>query len=62
MNRKIVHELGKEKKFDFKGIGRKSPRDKSLVNLLKSPAIMAGSLKKKSSSKPKTQNLKSSKQ
>ena len=62
LDRKIVHELRKEMKFDFKAIGRKSPIDKYLVKLPKSPAIMAGSLKKKSSSKTKTQNLKNPKQ
>ena len=33
--------------FDNKNIGRKSPRDRSIVELLKSPAIMASGLSTK---------------
>ena len=40
-DRKVNYEFAKEMNFDDKNIGRKSPRDKSFVELLKSPAIMA---------------------
>ena len=39
--RKLFSEFGKEIKFDNKQTGRKSDRDKSLIRLLKSIAIMA---------------------
>ena len=38
---KLISEFGKEMKFDVKQKGQKSGRDKSLIKLIKSPAIMA---------------------
>ena len=43
-DRKIIREFVEEMKFDIKIIGRKSPRDSSIVELLKSPAIMASGI------------------
>ena len=60
-DQKPIYEFEKEMKFNIKKVGRKTPRDEPLIKLLISPVIMAGSLKKESSSKPKTQNLKKSK-
>ena len=40
-DRKINREFAEEMNFNIKNIGRKSPRDRSIVELLKSPAIMA---------------------
>ena len=40
-DQKLIYEFGKEMKFDIKQKGRKSNRDKSMIKLLKSPAIMA---------------------
>ena len=40
-DRKIIREFAEEMNFDIKNIGRPSCRDKSLINLLKSPAIRA---------------------
>ena len=40
-DRKLIYKFGKELNFNFKQKGRKSNRDKSLIKLLKSPAIMA---------------------
>ena len=48
-----MFEFPKERYFDEKALGKKSTRDESLVRLLESPAMMADSLKKKSSSKAK---------
>ena len=48
-------------KFNIKQKERESPRNESLIKLLKSPAIMARSFKQKFSLKAKTQNLKESK-
>ena len=45
-NRKLIYEFGKEIKFDIKQKGGKSNRDKSMTNLLKSPAIMASGVSK----------------
>ena len=44
---KLIYEFGKEMKFDIKQRGRKSNRDKSLIKLLESPAIMASGTSKK---------------
>ena len=44
-DKKLMYEFGKEMYFDEKALGNKSVRDKSLIRLLQSPAIMAGSLK-----------------
>ena len=41
---KIIYEFAEEMKFDINNIGRKSPRDRSLVELLNSPAIMASGI------------------
>ena len=38
---KIMFELGEEMYFDEKALGNESTRDKSLIRLVKSPAIMA---------------------
>ena len=35
-----MYDFAKEKKFDVKGFGRKSTRNRSLINLLKSPGLM----------------------
>ena len=40
-DQEILREFAEERKFDIIKIGRKSPRDSSIVELLKSPAIMA---------------------
>ena len=40
-DRELFYEFGKELKFNIKHVGRKSPRDKTLLKLLKSLAIMA---------------------
>ena len=40
----MIHEFGKEKKFDIKQKGRPSAPDKSLIKLLESPAIMASGI------------------
>ena len=40
-DQKLIYEFGKEINFNIKQKGRKSDRDKSMIKLLKSPAIMA---------------------
>ena len=40
-NQKLIYEFGKEMNFNIRQKGRKSDRDKSMIKLLKSPAIMA---------------------
>ena len=40
-DQKLIYEFGKEMNFNIKQKGRKSDRDKPLIKLLKSPAIMA---------------------
>ena len=40
-DQKLIYEFGKEKNFNIKQKERKSDRDKSVIKLLKSPAIMA---------------------
>ena len=45
-DQKLIYEFGKEMSFDFKRMGRKSNRDKSRIDLLKSPAIMASRIPK----------------
>ena len=40
-DRKVIREFAEEMNFDFENIGQKSTRDSSIVELLKSPAIMA---------------------
>ena len=43
-DQKLIFEFGKEMNFNIKQKGRKSDRDKSLIKLLKSPAIMASGI------------------
>ena len=43
-DRKLNYELGKQMKFDIKQKGRPSNRDKSLIKLLNSPAILASGI------------------
>ena len=45
-DQKLLYEFGKEMKFDIKQKGRKSNRDKSMIKILKSPAIMASGISK----------------
>ena len=40
-DQKIFREVAEEMKFDIKNVGQKSPRDSSIVESPKSPAIMA---------------------
>ena len=40
-DQKLIYELGKEMRFYIRQKGRKSNRDKSMIQLLKSPAIVA---------------------
>ena len=40
-DRKIIRELAEEMNIDIRNIGRKSPRERSIVELVISPAIMA---------------------
>ena len=40
-DRKLIYEFRKEMNFNNKQKGRKSDRDKSMMKLLKSPAVMA---------------------
>ena len=41
---KLIYEFGKEMNFNIKQKGRKSDRDRSLIKLLKTPAIMASGI------------------
>ena len=43
-DQKLIYEFGKEMNFNIKQKGRKSDRDKSLIKLLKLPAIMASGI------------------
>ena len=43
---KLIHEFGREMNFNIGQKGRKSDRDKSMVKLLQSPAIMAWGISK----------------
>ena len=45
-DQKLIYEFGKEMIFNIKQKGRKSDRDKSMIKLLKSPAIMASGISK----------------
>ena len=45
-DRKLIYEFAKEMNFDIRQKGNKSDRDKSIVRLLKSPAIMASGISK----------------
>ena len=40
-DQKLIYEFGNEMNFNIRQKGRKSDRDKSMIKLLKSPAIMA---------------------
>ena len=42
--RKLIYEFGKEMNFNTKQQERKTDRDKSMIKLLKSPAIMASGI------------------
>ena len=46
-DRKMIYEFAKEMNFNIKQKGKKSNRDKSIIRLLKSPAIMASGISKK---------------
>ena len=43
-DKKLYYEFGKEMNFNIKQRGRKSTRDKSMIKLLKSPAILASGI------------------
>ena len=43
-DQKLIYEFGKEMNFNIRQKGRKSDRDKSMIKLLKSPAIMASGI------------------
>ena len=45
-DRKLIHEFAKEMNFNIEQKGKKSDRDKSIVRLLRSPAIMASGVSK----------------
>ena len=45
-DQKLIYEFGKEMNFNIRQKGRKSDRDKSMIKLLKSPAIMASGFSK----------------
>ena len=45
-DRKMIYEFAKEMNFNNRQIGNKSDRDKSIIRLLKSPAIMASGISK----------------
>ena len=40
-DKKLMYDFAKEMHFDTKALGKKSTRDKTLIKLIKSPAIMA---------------------
>ena len=43
-DQELIYEFGKQMNFNIKQKGRKSDRDKSMIKLLKSPAIMASGI------------------
>ena len=45
-DRKMIYEFAKETNFNIKQKGNKCSRDKSIIRLLKSPAIMASGISK----------------
>ena len=51
-DKKLLFDFAKEMCSDEKALRHKSNREKSLISLLQSPAILAGSLKNKFFSKP----------
>ena len=40
VDKKLMHDFAKEMHFDQKALGKKSTRDKTLINLLKSPGLI----------------------
>ena len=45
-DKKLLYDFAKEMNFDTRAQGRKSTRDRTLINLLNSPAIMASGVPK----------------
>ena len=45
-DKKLMYDFAKEMHFDERRVGNKSTRDRTLINLLKSPAIMASGISK----------------
>ena len=45
-DKKLMYDFAKEMNFDLKAVGNKSIRDRTLIKLLKSPAIMASGVSK----------------
>ena len=45
-DKKLMYDFAKEMNFDLKALGKKSTRDKTLIKLLKSPAILASGISK----------------
>ena len=45
-DKKLMYDFAKEMQFDLKTVGKKSTRDRTLIKLLKSPAIMASGVSK----------------
>ena len=45
-DKKLMYDFAKEMHFDMKAAGNKSVRDRTLIDLLKSPAIMASGVSK----------------
>ena len=45
-DKKLMYDFAKEMHFDMKAVGKKSTRDRTLIKLLKSPAIMASGASK----------------
>ena len=43
-DKKLVYDFAKEMIFDLKAVGNKSIRDRTLIKLLNSPAIMASGI------------------
>ena len=46
-DQKLIYEFGKEMIFIIEEVGRKSPKDRSLIKLLKAPAIRASGVSTK---------------
>ena len=45
-DKKLMYDFAKEMHFDLKALGKKSNRDKTLIKLLQSPAILASGISK----------------
>ena len=45
-DKKLMYDFAKEMHFDTKALGNKSTRDRTLIKILKSPAIMASGVSK----------------